>query len=58
MSSNELETLGTLLDKHPEWKDLPIGIYKPSGELDFVGAAGMVYEDEDEDGKILVFSPN
>jgi len=63
-----VETLRTLCEKHPEWMDLPIGVYTPDGTIDFVGAAGTVYQseyggsDEKEDyptgTKILIFSGN
>lgn len=53
-----METLKTLLEKHPEWADLPIVVYQSEGRYDYVGAAGLVYEDEDEEGKVLVFAPN
>lgn len=51
-------TLHKLLEEHPEWANIPIAIYENSGDLHYVGASGDVYEDEDENGKILVFSGN
>lgn len=51
-------TLSELLKRHPEWADLPIVIYTEDEEYHFVGCSGSVYEDEDEDEKILVFSGN
>ena len=63
-----VETLRTLCEKHPEWMDLPIGVYTPSGRIDFVGAAGTAYQSEyggseypddyPAGTKILIFSAN
>jgi hypothetical protein len=55
-------TLKQLLEQHPEWADLPMAILRIDGEIDYIGAAGAVYESEtEEEGKkikILIFSPN
>ena len=63
-------TLRQLYEKHPEWLDLPLGVYSPDGSIDFVGAAGSVYQSEyggsnEEHSsdypagtKILIFSAN
>lgn len=58
VANMEASTLRELLDQHPEWADLPIAIYRPDGELDFIGGAGRVYKSEDNEGSILVFAPN
>jgi hypothetical protein len=67
---NGVETLRTLCEQHPDWLDLPIGVYTPNGSIDFVGAAGTVYSseyggDNEEQSsdypagtKILIFSAN
>jgi hypothetical protein len=62
-----IETLRSLSEKHPEWLDLPIGVYH-DGSIDFVGAAGSVYQSEyggsDEANdyprgtSVLIFSAN
>lgn len=54
------ETLKTLLEKHPEWGDLPLVVYCPDGHYDWVGAAGSAYpsRDENEGIDVLVFSAN
>lgn len=55
-----METLKTLLKKHPEWADLPLAVGRSDGELDFVGHSGSVWafgddlseeETEDWDGE-------
>lgn len=65
-------TLKVLLERHPEWGDLPLVVYTPSGRVDWVGessmgdsGAGGVYVSETpedgEDGEmveVLVFTPN
>jgi hypothetical protein len=64
-------TLRQLLERHPEWADLPIVVYTSSGHYDWVGCSGMVYEDKDytephldvDDPAnaaipVLVFAPN
>lgn len=59
MSAAKLKTLRDIIQEHPEWLDIPIGIYTESGEYDYVGARGFVYEGEGEDGKpVVVFSAN
>lgn len=68
IKNNDIETLRSLCKKHPEWLDLPIGVYTVDGSIDFVGAAGEVYSseycDSEEEGdypsgtKILIFSAN
>ena len=59
-----------LLSQHPEWADLPMAVYRSDGGLDYVGAAGSVYESRDygdapdieapgvKFDRVLVFSPN
>lgn len=44
-----METLKTLLEKHPEWADLPIGVGRPDGYIDYVGEAGSAYTFGGED---------
>jgi hypothetical protein len=34
---NNIETLRSLCEKHPDWMDLPIGVYVEDGSVDFVG---------------------
>lgn len=69
MNRNELgqapATLRTLLEQHPEWADLPIGVALSDGNVDIVGWGGSVYPVDHEDyiqlvgaDTILVFSPN
>jgi len=56
-----METLKTLLKKHPEWKDLPIVVYRKDGLYDYVGENGSAYEGNDyseNERKVLVFSAN
>jgi len=63
-----IETLRSLCEKHPEWMDLPLGVYVADGSIDFVGASGTAYQSEyggskESDDfpagtKILVFSAN
>jgi len=53
-----MKTLKQLYKEHPEWHDLPMAVYVADGSLDYIGAAGTVYESEDEEGKILVFAAN
>ena len=65
---NNIETLRSLCEKHPDWLDLPIGVYVVDGSIDFVGASGSAYlseyggSEESDDfpagTKILVFSAN
>lgn len=38
-----METLKTLLEKHPEWADLPIAVGRTDGYLDYIGQAGGAY---------------
>lgn len=67
-----METLKTLLEKHPNWADLPIVVYTSNG-YDWIGGAASVYTDKtptnEEDlnkdvrkikdwTKVLVFAPN
>ena len=51
-------TLGTLLEKHPEWKDLPIVIERPDGDFDWLGHSGLFYSDNVKGEKVLVFANN
>lgn len=61
-----LETLRSLLDKHPEWADLPVGILLSDGNVDYVNWAGSVFvsdphpENEELTGSatVLLFAPN
>lgn len=46
-------TLKILLERHPDWADLPIVVYSPDGRYDWVGesshsdgGAGSVYTDD------------
>jgi len=39
----EARTLRELFEQHPEWRDIPIGIYTSSGEHDMLGERGSVY---------------
>lgn len=67
-TDSPVETLRSLCEKHPDWMDLPIGVYTPDGSIDFVGAAGTAYQseyggsEETDDypagTKILIFSAN
>jgi hypothetical protein len=63
------ETLRTLIEKHPEWANLPIVVYRTDGSYDFIGCSGSIYTGEcTEEDKIanpeiktesvLVFSGN
>lgn len=45
-TDSPVETLRSLCEKHPDWMDLPIGVYTPAGSIDFVGAAGTAYQSE------------
>jgi hypothetical protein len=56
-------TLRQLLEQHPEWADLPMVIARGDGDVDWVGAAGMVYpglceESDTTTTTVLVFAPN
>lgn len=61
-------TLKEILEAHPEWADIPIGIYMPDGHYDYLDGAGSVYLDEQDDvevweegeyrGPVIVFSGN
>lgn len=66
-------TIKELLRDHPEWGDLPIGVARSDGNVDFIGASGFAYDidwcdDESADVeeaksrgetyKILVFATN
>jgi hypothetical protein len=59
-------TLKDLVEKHPEWLDHELVVYREDGEYDYVGKSGWVNEGEDvtvEDGKlvkhkVLVFAGN
>ena len=47
-------TLKKLLEEHPDWADLPIGVVRSDGYVDFVGDSGYVYcvdhcDDEEAD---------
>jgi hypothetical protein len=61
-----LETLRSLIEKHPEWADLPIGVLKSNGEVDYVDWSGSVFvSDPDIDHTdvtgsktVLLFSGN
>lgn len=65
-----MTTLRDILEKHPEWADIPVGIYMPDGRYDYVGGCGTVYvaqptedeivdfEDDDYVGPTLVFAGN
>jgi hypothetical protein len=68
-----IETLETLLKKHPEWKKLPIVVYRPDGTIHYVGGSGTVYPSKDyrcsknkdydkfvkdKPNNVLVFAPN
>ena len=57
-----MKTLREIIEEHPEWLDIPVGIYTdmdyPDGMgYDMVGERGSVYlhdpadDDEDEDGE-------
>lgn len=52
-----MTTLNTILKEHPEWGDLPVGIYTESGEIDFIDFAdntrGAVYDSEWWDDSIV-----
>lgn len=63
-------TLREILAEHPEWADLDIAVVDNVGELHYLGASGMVYDQDEvetvgEDGsvvltgkRILVFTGN
>lgn len=65
-----MRTLRDIIKKHPKWLDLPVGVAREDGEVDFIDGAGMVYKmkwnddpnkdvDKAKDSyKILVFSTN
>jgi hypothetical protein len=37
-------TLRELYDEHPEWRDLPMVVYRPDdGDIDWVGGTAFVY---------------
>jgi hypothetical protein len=55
---DQVETLNSLLLKHPEWGDLPIIVASSDG-FDWIGYSGKVYvDDEVEDEPVLVFVGN
>lgn len=60
-------SLKELLAKHPDWADLPIVVYRPDGQYDWLDGAASAYTDtthEDPDNeaspevKVLVFAHN
>lgn len=63
-----MKTLNDILKEHPEWGDIPVGIYMPDGHYDMIDEAGDVYVDmRDDDGveyddgrptSVLVFAGN
>lgn len=61
-----LETLRTLIEKHPEWADLPVGILCSDGTVDYVNWSGAVFvsescpDNQDLTGSatVLLFAPN
>lgn len=54
-----IETLKSLLEKHPEWANLPIVVSREDGNIDYIGASGLVFElTTDDNEKVLVFSGN
>lgn len=54
-----VDTLRSLIERHPEWADLPLTVARPDGNgVDYIGAAGLVYESVDDGDRVLVFSPN
>lgn len=60
----EPKTLREILEEHPEWVDLPVGVYRVDGGIDFVGCSGMVYlgheydDDENQVGDVVLFANN
>lgn len=54
-----IETLATLIEKYPQWKDLPIVVFCSDGGYDYIGKSGLVYEDAcTEEESVLVFTGN
>ena len=53
-----MKTLNDILKEHPEWGDLPIGVYVPDGTYDMIDGAGDVYVGADDEGDLLVFAAN
>jgi hypothetical protein len=56
-------TLRELVEKHPDWLDYEMAIYREDGELDYVGASGDVYvndayDDEGDIARVVIFSGN
>lgn len=64
----DMKTLNDILKEHPEWGDIPVGVYMPDGHYDYLDGAGSVYLDEQDDvevreeganrGPVLVFAGN
>lgn len=52
------ETLTTLLEKYPQWKDLPIVVISSDGSYDYIGKSGAIFEDATGDESLLVFAGN
>jgi len=63
-----MKTLNDILKEHPEWGDMPVGIYMPDGHYDMIDGAGSVYVDKQDEedveyeewetGPVLVFAGN
>ena len=67
-----MKTLNQILEEHPEWGDIPVGIYTENafGGYEYVGGSGSVYvsepteeefndfEDDEYGGPTLVFTGN
>lgn len=54
-------TVKEILEKHPEWADLPIVVQNNNGDFDYVGASGSVYsvcDPEEKNLRVLVFTGN
>ncbi len=55
-------TLKEIIDKNPEWLDLPIAVLRSDGLLDYIGATGSVNllqdEKDEKEFLVVVFSGN
>ena len=52
------KTLKELLEEHPEWGSLSVGVYRGDGGIDFIGQSGRVYTSKHGGEEILVFAGN
>jgi len=57
--------LKELVEQHPDWLEYEMAVYRSDGNLDYVGASGMVFVDDEfnDEGnltgnKVIIFSGN